>query len=120
MDFGVWRLDCVTPARTSAFVENGASGDNLTVDARTARNTTLSSDLRAVRSFGNGDLPAGFYLRFAGSHLHGDNDAPVGASLSGQGAGFRSDGTSLKWDAVGAGLTQRYRLSQRELRVPRR
>ena len=94
--------------REDGFTETGATpGANLSVDARTTENTTVSTGLRVLRAFnqsapGNG----GFELRAIYSHLFGNNDSPITARLAGQSASFTATGTPLKRDAItlGAGV----------------
>ena len=94
--------------REDGFTESGATpGANLSVDARTTENTTVSTGLRVLRAFnqsapGNG----GFELRAIYSHLFGNNDSPITARLAGQSASFTATGTPLKRDAItfGAGV----------------
>ena len=95
--------------KEDAFSEIGAGAANLSVDARTSSNTTLSAGVKGVRRFGTTGREGALELRVIASHLYGDNDAPVSARLAGQSASFTSNGTPLKRDAVtiGAGVSKR-------------
>lgn len=90
------------------FTESGATpGTNLTVAARTTRNTTPSAGLRALRPFNRASAAdGGVEWRVVYSHLTGDVNAPISARLAGQAASFTSTGTALKRNALtlGAGV----------------
>lgn len=105
---GGWQLRPVAGLRHArlkedGFVETGTGGANLTVAERTARNTLLSAGMHFTRLFNRGK--AGLELRAVASHLAGDVDAPVTASIAGQAGSFTAYGAPLKRDALTLGAT---------------
>lgn len=105
---GGWQLRPVAGLRharlkENGFVETGTGGANLTVAERTAQNTLLSAGMHFTRMFNEGK--AGLELRAVASHLAGDVDAPVTASIAGQAGSFTAYGAPLKRDALTLGAT---------------
>jgi outer membrane autotransporter protein len=104
--WGEWNLRPLAGLRHArlgedGFSEQGAGAASLAVQDRSARNTVGSLGVALGRGFGNG----AYELRVIGSHLAGDNDSPVRASLAGQAGGFTAAGVPLKRNAVTLGAT---------------
>ena len=59
--------------------------------------------MRFVRLFNEGQ--GGLELRAIASHLAGDNDSPVTASIAGQAGSFTANGAPLKRNALTLGAT---------------
>jgi uncharacterized protein with beta-barrel porin domain len=87
----------------SGFTETGAGAAGLTVAARTTQNTLFSAGMHFVRLFDDGK--GGLELRTVASHLFGNNDSPLTASIAGQAGGFTASGAPLKRDALTLGAT---------------
>lgn len=105
---GDWQLRPVAGLRHArlhedSFTETGTTGAPLTVADRTTQNTLLSAGMHFVRLFNGGR--GGLELRAVASHLAGDNDAPVTASIAGQAGSFTADGAPLRRDALTLGTT---------------
>lgn len=108
LQVGAWELRPLAGVRHAslaedAFTETGPGNGNLTVAERTTRNTLLSAGMHFVHPFNEGR--GGLELRAVASHLAGDNDAPVTASIAGQSGSFTAQGTPLKRDALTFGAT---------------
>ena len=71
----------------SGFTETGAAAAGLTVAERTTQNTLFSAGMHFVRLFNEGK--GGLELRAVASHLFGNNDSPVTASIAGQAGASR-------------------------------
>jgi fibronectin-binding autotransporter adhesin len=89
--------------RENAFTETGAGGASLAVAERTTQNTLLAAGMRFVRLFEEGG--GGLELRAVASHLAGDNDSPVTASIAGQAGSFTANGAPLRRNALTLGAT---------------
>lgn len=85
------------------FGESGAGIASLQVAARDTSSTHLLAGLKWVRGFesGRGTLE----LLAVASHLAGDNDSPVSASLAGQAGSFTAAGTPLRRNALTLGAS---------------
>ena len=105
---GEWQLRPLAGLRYAhlvedAFTETGAGAASLAVAERTTHNTLISYGLRFVRLFNEGR--GGLELRAIASHLAGDKDSPITASLAGQPGSFTAHGAPLKRDALTLGTT---------------
>jgi subtilase-type serine protease len=105
---GAWELRPLAGLRYAhltedAFSETGQSPANLSVAERTTQNTLLSAGMHFVRLFNQGQ--GGLELRAVASHLAGDNDSPVTASLAGQPGNFTAAGVPLNRTALTLGAT---------------
>jgi outer membrane autotransporter protein len=108
IQFGDWQLKPVagvrhTQLKESGFTETGSGPGNLTVAARTSQSTLLSAGMHFARAIndGKGQLE----LRAVASHLAGDVDSPVTASIAGQAGSFTANGVPLKRNALALGAT---------------
>ena len=104
---GAWQLRPLAGLRYAhlredGFTESGSGPANLSVDARTTQNTTVSAGLRLLRPFVAGEA-GGFEVRAIASHLFGDNDSPITARVGNTAASFTATGTPLKRDALTLG-----------------
>lgn len=105
---GDWELRPLAGVRYAhlkedAFDETGQGSANLSVAGRSTQNTLVSSGMHFVRMFKQGK--GGIELRAVASHLAGDNDSPVTASIAGQPGSFTASGVPLKRDALALGAT---------------
>jgi fibronectin-binding autotransporter adhesin len=108
VEAGEWEVRPLVGARhvhlkEDAFTETGPSPANLSVAGRTTQSTLLYAGIHFVRPFNQGK--AGMELRATASHLAGDNDSPVTASIAGQPGSFTATGVPLKRNALTLGAT---------------
>jgi len=108
MQVGDWQVRPLAGVRYAhltedGFTETGSSTANLTVAERTTQNTLLSAGVHLVRLFNQGQ--GGLELRAVASHLAGDNDSPITASIAGQAGSFTAYGAPLKRNALTLGTT---------------
>lgn len=105
---GNWELRPLAGVRYAqlnedGFSETGQGPANLSVAERTSQNTLFSAGMHFVRMFNQGK--GGVELRAVASHLAGDNDSPVTASIAGQAGSFTATGVPLKRNALTLGTT---------------
>jgi outer membrane autotransporter protein len=108
VQMGDWQLKPVagvrhTQLKEGGFTETGGGAGNLTVAGRTSQSTLLSAGMHFARTIndGKGQLE----LRAVASHLAGDVDSPVTASIAGQAGSFTANGVPLKRNALALGAT---------------
>ncbi len=99
------------PPGRKRLQRDGAGAGDLAVADRTTRNTLFSYGVHFVRLFNQGK--GGLELRAVASHLSGDNNSPVTASLAGQPGSFTANGTPLKRNALTLGATLSGQFSKR-------
>jgi fibronectin-binding autotransporter adhesin len=108
MRVGDWQVKALAGLRFAhlaedGFSETGAGNTNLAVADRTTKNALLSAGMHFSRTFHQGK--GGLELRAVASHLAGDVDTPVTASLAGQSGSFTANGTPLRRNALTLGTT---------------
>ncbi|HVE54171.1 MAG TPA: autotransporter domain-containing protein, partial [Ramlibacter sp.] len=108
LQWGSWELRPTAGLRHSrlrenAFDESGPGVGNLAVGRRTMESTLASAGVHFSRQFNAGK--GALELRAVASHLFGDNDSPVVASIAAQPGVFTAYGSPLKRTAVTLGAT---------------
>jgi outer membrane autotransporter protein len=99
---GAWEIRPLAGLRYArlsedGFTESGGTDTALTVASRSASNAEASVGARFLRPLSD---KSRLELKTTVSHLFGDTDVPVTASLAGQPGGFTTYGSPLRRDAL--------------------